>query len=174
MDISLCKVKIENNHILHIVSKFNFFRIFIALIFGLPCGILLIWILKNSNNMHWLIIVSAIVLCSILSFASLLFGTLREEVSLNRTAVKAKRSLRYLWLSRSLTKTLPENGRIRLWSEWDDSDFPCIWYNIDVVDKPYVAFCIARQYQIALKFATKLATFLSWNFQNGVPEKEQR
>ena len=167
MDISISHIQQNDNRSFRVVHKTTLFRSFVGFVFILPACWLLWWIFQQSMR-EWPLLLVLLLLCAYLIGIGLLLGFSRDEVTISREDHTIQRTLRYLWMKKHFSATLPDHGRIHLWRELDDGDSPCWWYNIALTEPHWIVFTISREQDTAERFAKRLAAFLSWPLEDQV------
>jgi hypothetical protein len=143
-------------------------RIFVSLLFGIPC-IYLIWEVIRRFPISPFFIILALIFVPAMAAVSLLFGFAISKKTFDRRSYVAHRSFQLFGFKRERSGPIPKEGTIRLWSRWGDSDDSALWFHVDVNKRPDLAFCIAWKYDQAHDFAHELSEFLSYGFVDESP-----
>lgn len=149
IDLSDCVISSEGDDTLVVTSRIGAFRRFLSILFGLP-GLYLYAAFVRPPIDHVLFRVSAVVCAAVLAGFSLLFGFGVSRKAFNRRSREARWSLDILSFTRERSARLPEEGVIRVWSEWGDEDNPALWFYVDVGERKELGLCVGWKYEKAL------------------------
>lgn len=170
IDLRLCKISEPLPDVLQIRTKIQGVRIIFALLFAIPCFMLLVSAIKSPTAAS---VLPALIFCPPLSVLALLAGLTEYEKQFNRSTRTATKSLRLFHLFTREALSLPTYCTITLsWSlttGGKSNPGSSHKFTISILQCPGFTFAIHNDYQTARKFAEKLADFLSCPLDDSVP-----
>ena len=163
MDLSLSAVDRSAPSRFTVRSKASPVRVFLGLLFGIPCCMLL-WSASNSGSfITWL----SLVFCPPLFILAVLFGLTWQQRTFEPANKQATKSYGVFGLCRSTTVDLPRNGTLlkyRTFSAFDSGG--TYFYHVEVDGVTGLGFSIARQEEVRDAFAEALAGFLCYDIRD--------
>ena len=164
LDLSQCVIS-EDERSLFVRSKIGTVRILLALLPGIPC-VWFLYVLVNAGDSSPVLLAAAAIFSPFMALATGLFLFATSGKGFYRTTRTARLTFHLLGYEREKTLSIPDSGRVRLWSEWGDEDGPALWFHVQVEDRAELGFCVAWRYDLAQSFAQRLASFLSYEVLN--------
>jgi hypothetical protein len=173
IDLSDCVISKEGVDTLVVTSRIGAFRRFLSLLFGLPSLYFLYAAFVRPPFDHFLFTAAAVLFAPVLAGFSLLFGFAVSRKAFNRHSYEARWSLEIFSIKRERSTQLPEEGEVRVWSEWGDEDRPALWFYVDIGEHKELGLCSGWKYEEALDVAQRLADFLSYELVNLVGDQHR-
>lgn len=165
LDISLCRIDQADPNTMRVIMNIGVFRIALAILFGVPSLLLLVFAITNTSS-HGLLL--ALMFCPAMLVVAALFGFSIQEKSFTPALQQARQSLRLLTLKMEAATSLPKEGEIRL------ADRMVTLKNHErreyQIVLPLVGYdFVGHRYQDTYEFANKLAGFLGYRLVDEVP-----
>lgn len=163
MDLSLSAVNRSTPSQFTVRSKASPIRVFLGLLFGIPCLVLLSSVWDNGGFIPWI----ALVFCPPLSILAVLFGLTWQQKTFDPANRQATKSYGVFSLGRSAVVNLPRNGTLlkyRTFSAFDSGG--TYFYHVEVDGVTGLGFSIATQKEVRDAFAEDLARFLEYDIQD--------
>ncbi len=171
MDLSLSEVDRSAPSQFTIRSKASPVRVFMGMLFGIPCFVLL-WSAWDSGGF---ITGAAIVFCPPLFIMAALFGFTWQQRTFEPAKERAIKSYGVFGLTRSATVDLLRKGTLlkyRTFSAFDSGG--TYFYHVEVVGVRGLGFSIARKENVRDAFAEDLAGFLHYGIRDEGDRLEKR
>jgi hypothetical protein len=145
-------------------SKIGMPRIFLGLLFGVPCLLLLSYALRQQG----IYILTALVFCPSLAILSLLFGMTKQKKSFVPSSGSAIKSFLLFNIQREMKIPLPKSGTMltyKRWSTGGESGAGCYFYHVEIQGLVGFGFCISKDEARRNEFAQDLAGFLRYEIR---------
>ena len=163
IDLSLSEVDRSAPSRFTVRSKASPVRVFMGLLFGIPCFVFLWSAWDSGGFITW----AALVFCPPLLIMAVLFGLTWQQRTFEPAKERAFKSYGVFGLTRSATVALPRNGTLlkyRTFSAFDSGG--TYFYHVEVVGVTGLGFSIARQEDVRNAFAEDLAGFLHYDIRD--------
>ena len=164
IDLRLCQVSEPHPNVLQIRTKIQGVRILFALLFAVPCLMLLITAVFSPTTASILI---ALFFCPPMTVLAVLAGLTEHEKLFDRSTRTGTKSLRLFRFCVRESVPLPAKGNVNLsWSLTTGGKAnpgSSHKFTVSLQDCPGFTFAVHKDYRKARKFAEKLADFLSLN-----------
>jgi hypothetical protein len=171
MDLSLSAVDRSAPSRFTVRSKASPVRVFLGLLFGIPCLVLLWSAWDSGGFITW----AALVFCPPLSILAVLFGLTWQQRTFEPAKKQAAKSYGVFGLKRSAAVGLPRNGTLlkyRTFSAFDSGG--TYFYHVEVDGVTGLGFSIAAQEEVRDAFADDLAGFLHYGIRDEGDRFEKR
>jgi len=171
MDLSLSAVDRSGPSQFTLRSKASPARVFLGLLFGIPCLILLWSAWDSGGFITW----TALVFCPPLSIMAVLFGLTWQQKTFEPAKERATKSYGVFGLTRSVVVDLPRNGTLlkyRTFSAFDSGG--TYFYHVEVDGVTGLGFSIAGREEVRDAFAENLAGFLHYRIRDEGDRFEKR
>ncbi|ACM20571.1 hypothetical protein Geob_2217 [Geotalea daltonii FRC-32] len=165
LDLSLSVINRDNLSQLSVTSRIGAPRVFLGLLFGIPCLVLLFYGVRHQG----IYILLSLVFCPPLAILSLLFGLTRQKKTFIPSHGVAIKSCSLLHIQRDMPVQLPKNGVLQAYKRWSsggESGGGCYFYHVEIQGLKGFGFCIAKNKKKRDDFATDLAKFLGYEVRD--------
>lgn len=160
LDLSLSSISRDDPMRFIVRSRLGAPRIFLGLLFGIPC----LFLINYAFRQQGIYLLISLVFCPPLAILSVLFGLTKQKKTFIPSQGKAVKSFQLLHIQRNLEIRIPKNGALLTYKRWSSGGKTggCYFYHVEVEGLKGLGFNIAKNEKKRDDFAKELATFLGY------------
>lgn len=165
-DLDLSQSRVDRSDLSRLVvrSRFRPARIFLCLLFGIPCLVLL----HSAWNYQGLSLLAALIFCPFLVVLSVLFGFARQEKAFVPVTGTATKSWQLLNMRGERHVPLPRQGTVLTYKKLfsGNESKGCYFHYTEVAGLKGFVFCIAQDEAQRNAFSEELSRFLGYGLRD--------